>query len=126
MTIHRPIEAALRDDLTWDQKWATEERRLVSAWESGRRKAADDPDLAQRARAGHLIPLPWKGGVEKATKQKSRYGTFTYLAMWQGLRGEDLDVNTDMEVALTCSATGMKVTFTSDRNKYAPPNEDAA
>jgi hypothetical protein len=67
--------------------------------------------------------LPWKGGVERATKQKSRYGTFAYLAMWQGLRGDDLDLDTDTEVALTCSATGMKVVFTSDRDKYAPPNE---
>jgi hypothetical protein len=32
---------------------------------------------------------------------------------------EDLDIDLDEEVTLTCTATGMKVIFTSDRAKYA-------
>jgi hypothetical protein len=34
------------------------------------------------------------------------------------LRGEDLDVDLAQERALTCSRTGMVVTFTPDRAKY--------
>jgi hypothetical protein len=39
--------------------------------------------------------------------------------MWQGLRGEDLDIDPDQEVSLTCSVTGMIVIFTGDFAKYA-------
>ena len=86
--------------------------------------ASENPSLAERARNGQLVVLPWKGGVEKAIKSKKKFGTFHYLAMWQGLRGEDLDVDPDREVFIDCSATGMTVTFTSDRDKYAPANEE--
>jgi hypothetical protein len=65
--------------------------------------------------------LPWKGGVEKALKKKQKYGTLNYLAMWQGLRGEDLNIDTAEEISITCTATGMAVVFTANQELYAEP-----
>jgi len=42
-----------------------------------------------------------------------------YLAMLQGLRGEDLNIDTGEEVVLNCTATGMVVVFIGDLAKYA-------
>jgi hypothetical protein len=39
--------------------------------------------------------------------------------MWQGLRGDDLNVDPDQERAVTCSVTEMTVVFTSDYDKFA-------
>ncbi|MNL83306.1 hypothetical protein D3C87_2109190 [compost metagenome] len=62
--------------------------------------------------------LGWKGGVSRNLKKLEKYGSLKYLAQWQGLRGEDLDVDLGEERALTCSRTNMVVTFTPDRSKY--------
>lgn len=77
--------------------------------------------MASKARDGELVPLPWKGGVEKKLKMKNKYGVYQYLAMWQGLRGDDLQINTDSEVTLICTKFGMSVVFTDDVNKYGGP-----
>lgn len=82
---------------------------------------------ADRALRGELLPLPWKGGVhpdppddqsgKKKTKGKrkkqpvKKFGSLQYLAMWQGLRGENLDVPLDGEITLTCPATKGIVRF---------------
>lgn len=39
--------------------------------------------------------------------------------MWQGLRGEDLNIDPTEEVVLKCTMTGMAVVFTGDMAKYA-------
>jgi hypothetical protein len=62
--------------------------------------------------------LPWKGGVEKVIQKKRKYGSLYYLAMWQGLRGEDLNIDADEEPELICSVTKMTVVFTNDRAKF--------
>ncbi len=77
-----------------------------------------EPELAKRAENGELPSMGWKGGVEKKTKKGDMYGTLYYLAQWQGLRGEDLDIDLSQEPELICSKTGMKVIFTGDINKY--------
>ncbi|WP_210760758.1 hypothetical protein [Azohydromonas sediminis] len=79
--------------------------------------------MAALASAGALVVLPWKGGIEKITKKGWKYGTVYYLAMWQGLRGEDLDVSLDEEVELVCRETGMRVVITNDYAKYAAAEE---
>ena len=79
----------------------------------------EDPSLAAQAADGQLVVLPWKGGVEKSIKKKQKFGTLSYLAMWQGLRGEDLDIDPGKEIVLNCTATGMAVVFTGDAAKYA-------
>lgn len=67
---------------------------------------------AQTAKRGELIILPWRGGVDEAIKGK-KYGTYQYLAMWQGLREESLDIDTNSPVSITCSGTNMQVIFTA-------------
>jgi hypothetical protein len=91
---------------------------LITCWERGRQLAAALPEAASSAGQGHLIPLVWKGGIEPPTKVRKKVGTLFYLAMWQGLRGDDLDIDLAAEVTLTCAATGVQVTFTGDPAKY--------
>ncbi len=62
--------------------------------------------------------LGWKGGVDRTLKKQEKFGALNYLAQWQGLRGEDLSIDTSQEYTLTCSRTGMVVIFTPDRAKY--------
>jgi len=40
-----------------------------------------------------------------------------YLATWQGLRGEDLDIHTDQDIQIVCAANEVVVTFTDDKEK---------
>lgn len=87
-------------------------------WELGRERREKEPHLAVRAENGELPPLGWKGGVESKTKKSWKYGTLFYLAEWQGLRGDDLDIDPQQEPELTCSRTGIRVIFTNDLKKY--------
>lgn len=119
MKIYRSIAEPIRVHAKWDERWNSEDGGIIACWERGREKRLEDPALAAQAVEGHLVVLPWKGGVEKATKKKQKYGTLFYLAMWQGLRGEDLDIDLSEEAALSCTATGMTVVFTNDQSKYA-------
>jgi hypothetical protein len=57
--------------------------------------------------------------MRQAIKKKQKFGTLFYLAMWQGLRGEDLNIEHTEEIVLNCTTTGMAVVFTSDVAKYA-------
>lgn len=118
MKIHRSITEPIRLKATWDERWNGTDRGMIACWERGREKSIEDPMLASRARDGQLVMLPWKGGVEKAVKKKEKYGTLQYLAMWQGLRGEDLNIDTENEVVLTCSVNNVVVVFTNDVTKY--------
>ena len=70
-----------------------------------------DPDLAARADKGELVMLDWKGGVEEKLKIEKKPGTLYYLATWQGLRGEDLDVELEGERVIVCTKTGQAVEF---------------
>ncbi len=119
-TIHRSVTEPIREELSWDERWRGPDDGLIMCWEIGRQLRKKNPELAERAERGELPPLDWKGGVEKKLKKTQKFGTPSYLAQWQGLRGEDLDISLSKEVELTCSATGMKVVFTSDSYKYAP------
>lgn len=103
--------------MTWEARWQGPDAGIIASWERGREKRREDPALAARAVAGELIVLPWKGGVEKAIKG-SKYGPFHYLAMWQGLRGDPLEIDTSQNVTLVCSKTGVSVTYTADDSKY--------
>ncbi len=121
MKIHRSIKEPTRKSMSWVARWKDKDRGLIACWERGREKRFEDPALASQAVKGRLVVLPWKGGVEKAIKKKQKYGTLHYLAMWQGLRGEDLDIDTSEERALNCTTTGMTVVFTNDMTKYVEP-----
>jgi hypothetical protein len=39
--------------------------------------------------------------------------------MWQGLRGDDLLIETKDDISVTCSSTKTTVIFTSDSGKYS-------
>lgn len=118
MKLHRSIAEPIREVAKWEERWNAEDDGLIACWERGREKRLEDPSLATQAASGQLVVLPWKGGVEKATKKKQKFGTLYYLAMWQGLRGEDLNIDTAAEIILNCTATGMAVVFTGDIAKY--------
>lgn len=119
MNIHRSITEPSRLAANWEEKWNGSDQGLIACWERGRKKASEDPIVASQARAGKLVLLPWKGGVDKAIKLKQKYGSLNYLAMWQGLRGDDLNINTEEETVVTCAATKMVVVFTNDLAKTA-------
>lgn len=117
--MYRSILEPIRVDPNFDERWGTVDLGLLTSWERGREKALEEPQLAEQALAGQLVILPWKGGVERAIQKLNKYGVFNYLAMWQGLRGEDLDIDYSTEKSLTCTATQMTITFTSDMAKYS-------
>lgn len=108
-----------REGLSWKEKWEGSDKGLITCWEVGREKRLREPELAEKAEKGELPVLGWKGGVERKLEMKEKYGSLNYLAQWQGLRGEDLEINTEEEKAVICSRTGMIVIYTADLNKYA-------
>ena len=118
MRIFRAIETPIRESLSTHQAWQTEDGGLVACWECGRGVALEQPQLAAAAIADELVPLPWKGGLRTTIKDKRKYGTMRYLAMWQGLRGENLEIDTTSERKLQCARFGVTVIFTADPVKY--------
>lgn len=116
--IHRSDREPIREGLSWDELWKGEDNGLITCWEVGRELREKEPELAVRAEKGELPVLGWKGGVEKKTKKGEKYGTLFYLAQWQGLRGDDLDIDLSKEPELTCSRTGMRVIYTCEIEKY--------
>lgn len=116
--IYRSREEPRRQGLSWEQRWKDQDKGLINCWEIGRDLRQKDPDLAKRAENGELPVSDWKGGVEKKLKIKAKYGALFYLAEWQGLRGEDLNIDLDKEVEIVCSRTEQLVIFTPDRAKY--------
>lgn len=119
MHLRAKMTSDIRANLTMDERWNGVDRGLIASWERGREKALEDPALAARAQAGELVPLPWKGGGDAPLKSGKRVGVLYYLAMWQGLRGDDLNVNMAEDATLTCTRHGVAVTFTSDYGRYA-------
>jgi hypothetical protein len=117
MKITRSSGEPDRELMDWAARWEGVDRGIIASWERGREKRKEDLSLSNRAQAGELPVLPWKGGVDKAIKG-GKYGTFLYLAMWQGLRGDALEVNMAEDVVLVCTRTGVQVTYTADQSKY--------
>jgi hypothetical protein len=92
--------------------WEGPDEGLIWCWERGRQERLERPDLAARADQGELVVgLDWKGGVEKKLKVEKKRGTLKYLATWQGLRGEDLDIDLEHERVIVCTRTGQAVVF---------------
>lgn len=121
MRIHQEIASPPILSEDWYKRWEDTDQGLICCWLRGIEKSREDNALADKAKAGELPVLAWKGGVEKSIKMKTKVGALTYLATWQGLRGEDLDIDTDLEVSLTCSRTGVLVLFTNQIHKILQP-----
>ena len=109
--LQRRMSLPIREGLDWDQRWRGADRGLIFCWERGRQKRVEDTELADRATKGELVTLAWKGGVDRKVKNEQKVGTLRYLATWQGLRGEDLDIQVDEEITITCAVTGQPVVF---------------
>lgn len=95
------------------------DRGLISAYLAGidiASKTPAPPEVAAALR-DELPTLPFKGGVEKTTIVKRKVGALQYLAMWHGLRGDDLVIDTNSEPQRTCSRTGTTVTYTLDTSR---------
>lgn len=116
--IQRSRKEPKREGLSWDERWQGEDKGLITCWEFGRELKEKEPELADRAKKDELPILGWKGGVKEKTKKQRKYGTLFYLAEWQGLRGDDLDIDLYQEPELVCAKTGMKVIYTIDHKKY--------
>ena len=116
--IFRSINEEIRVNPSWEEKWKSSDKGLINYWEVGREMSQEKPGLAIRARNGELPVVGLKGGVEKELIMEEKIGTLAYLALWQGLRGEDLDIRLDEERKIICSRTKQKVIFTGDIGKY--------
>ena len=119
--IYRSIHEPIRKNPSFEERWRGPDKGLITCWEVGRSKSIESPELAERAKNGELPPLGWKGGVDKKIQKKEKYGSLNYLAQWQGLRGEDLEIDLSEEREIVCSKTGMKVIYTADTKKYSEP-----
>jgi hypothetical protein len=101
--------------------WEGQDQGLIAAWQRGLEKRHQAPELARQCEEGQLPLLAWKGGIEKVSQAKNpkRIGSLLYLATWQGLRGEDLCIDTQSEPVIVCRHTGVKVIFTLNTQKLA-------
>lgn len=116
--IHRSQNEPIRTGLSWNDRWKGSDKGLITCWETGRELRNKNPELAILAEGGELPVLGWKGGVEKKIIKGEKIGTLFYLAMWKGLRGEDLDIDPSLETELVCIKTGVRVIYTGDVKKY--------
>lgn len=112
----RNFDEPIRENQSWEERWVGPDKGIIWCWEQGRQKRVAEPELAACATRGELPVLVWKGGVDKKLKtaNKPKPGTFKYLAQWQGIRGEDLDIDDGMERIIVCSKTGQAVLFSSN------------
>ena len=119
--IHRSIKEPIRKNLTADEKWRGDDKGLILCWEEGRELAETQPKLMKRAQRGELPMLSWKGGVKRNPKKKKKAGSFCYLAQWQGLKGDDLDIKLSEKQTIKCSRTGVKVVYSLETTIFAVP-----
>lgn len=127
LKVTRSIETPIREFPSFEERWRGEDKGLITAWEVGRERAIENPELKMAALNNELPALGYIGGYEKKlTVKKFKYAPFHYLAQWQGLRGNDLDIDSirDEGKFLICSKTNMKTIFTSNSNKLYNKNEE--
>jgi hypothetical protein len=125
--VQRSISEPIRLGLTWEEYWAGKDRGLIKCWENGRLLQQREPETAAKAQSGELPPLEWKGGAERPLKQREpKFGVHWYVATWQGLRGEDLDVDPSVEEEMVCVRTGVAFIYTNDIKKYGKEVEPKA
>ena len=111
--LRRSANQPIRQDLSWSETWEGPDKGLIWCWERGRQKRVEEPELAERADKGELVMLAWEGGVQKKLKVEMKAGTLKYLATWQGLRGEDLDIALEDKRVLVCTKTEQAVVFSA-------------
>jgi hypothetical protein len=123
MRIYKSISDPVVEILDYDERINGPDRGLINAWFVGRNRAQRDCDLVARIMAGELPVLAVKGGVEKKVRV-DKVGSLWYLATWQGLRGDDLDIDTESEYSMVCSRFGVRVVYTFDLAKLGRSQGD--
>ncbi|MHA6574972.1 hypothetical protein [Pseudomonas yamanorum] len=118
MIVQRKFNEPIRTELEHREIWSGSDLGLIMCWEVGRKRAEENPELAAQCKNGELPVLGWKGGVSRQLLKLEKFGSLKYLAQWQGLRGDDLDIDLAAERVLTCTKIKMTVTFTPDQAKY--------
>lgn len=115
-TIYRSFSEPDRDNsLSWNEHWKGDDNGLITCWEVGRELRQSNPELAQQAENGELPILGWRGGVDpKVKKQEKKSGTLNYLAQWQGLTGQDLNIDLEGGAGMTCTKTNVVVTYSKN------------
>lgn len=111
--LYRSISEPIRKGLSWHERWDRDDKGLIACWENGRELGLKDSEKAEQAKRGELIRFGWTGGVSTKLKTNVFHGTLFYLAKWQGLRGEDLNIDIDGDTFLTCTKTGQVVKYNS-------------
>ena len=106
-----------RLNLTWKETWEQEDKGLIKNYETARLLSKKKPQLSEKAKNGEFPALNYKGGMDVKLKTKTKIGSLNYLAQWQALREEDLNIDLNKEVIKVCSKTGIEVTFTMDLEK---------
>lgn len=103
----------------WHERWEGPDKGLICAWLQGIDKARSDPAIASKAVKGELPVTAFKGGIDKPPKNIDvvKVGALHYVAYWQGLRGEDLCIDQDAELMLTCSRTGVTFRYCTETSK---------
>ena len=119
--IFRSTSESIRINPSYDERWNGDDRGLITCWEVGRKKREAEPDLVEKIENNQLPALGWKGGVDKKLKKNEKFGSLNYLAQWQGIKGEDLNISLTEEITLQCAKTGTIVTYTPDTTKYSQP-----
>jgi len=109
----RSINEPIRECLTRAETWNSEDKGLIWCWELGRIFRSEGREIAAAAQRGELPLNDWKGGVTRKLEADTKSGSLQYLAQWQGMRGEDLDVDLDSKTVLTCSRFGQAVSFSA-------------
>ena len=105
------INEPLRENPSFDERLRGPDKGLILSWEIGRKLRKEKPELADKAEKGELPKLGYKGGIDKKTEQNMKYGAINYLAQWQGLRGEDLNIDLKVGIILICTKTNQRVVF---------------
>jgi hypothetical protein len=111
--LQRSIIVPIRHGLSWEEMWRGPDNGLIYCWERGRQARLERPEDAARSEGGELVGLVWKGGVRKKLKTDKARGTLNYLATWQGLRGDDLDIDLKGERVIVCSKFKQTVVFSA-------------
>ena len=104
---------------SWEDRWHGPDCGLIAAWQAGRDLALLRADLVAACVANELPELPWKGNGRLLKRRVPRYGPFHYVAMWQGLRGDDLHIDTSIDLRRVCARTGQAVIYTSRSAAWA-------
>lgn len=124
MKIYCSIENAPSLDTPFEQRWEGPDEGLITAWASGLAMINTHPKVATAALRGELPVLAFKGGLEKSIEAKAKLGALHYLAMWQGLRNEPLDIDTDASNQRVCTKTNVLVEFTMDTRRLLATEAD--